>query len=187
MKAVAAKIDGRDFLSADFLPDWIGCGVELGPNFQARRRRGCRDEVDNDLVANEGFTPPVLADEGEQPVLDFVPFTGAWRKVAHGDRDPELISELLNLHFPQVGSRPIATTPIRCNQQAPSLRVPRASHRLPPAAHGLDRERRRVVVDPHADPTTVGRQVIHSVGNGASQLRNHKIVYPDLFGLALRT
>ena len=123
MKAVAAEIDCRDFLLADFLPYRIGCSVELRPNFQARRSRGRRDKVDNDLVADEGFTPPVLADEGEQPVLDLVPLASAWRKVAHGDRYSELVCELLKLYFPQSGSGRVATTTIGCNQQALSLRV----------------------------------------------------------------
>src|SRR5581483_10583046 len=102
---------------------------------------GRRDEVDNDLVADEGFTAPVLADEGEQAVLDLVPFAGAGRKVAHGNRHSQLVSKLLKLHFPQVSSGPVAATSIRSDQQAPSLRISLTAHRLPPAAHRLYRKR----------------------------------------------
>jgi len=57
------------------------CGVELRQDLQARQSRGRRDEVDNDLVADEGFTAPVLAYEGNRRCSIFVLFTGAWRKV----------------------------------------------------------------------------------------------------------
>jgi hypothetical protein len=37
-------------------------------------------------MAYERLAAPVLADEGEQAMLDLVPLACTWRKVAHRDR-----------------------------------------------------------------------------------------------------
>src|SRR5215467_12944073 len=116
MKAVATEIDVGELPLADFSPYRIGCSIELRPNSQAGCRCGRRNEVDNDLMADQWFTAPVLADKGEQAVLDLVPLAGTWRKVAHGDRPAKLVCKLLKLHFPQPGPGAVATPAIRCDQ-----------------------------------------------------------------------
>src|SRR6516162_5923349 len=37
---------------------------------------GGRDQLDNHAITDEGLGAPILADEGKQPVLDFVPLAG---------------------------------------------------------------------------------------------------------------
>src|SRR5882757_6968107 len=54
-------------------------------DLQASLGCGCGDELDDDLVADQGASLPVLADEGEEPVLDLVPLAGAGREMAGGD------------------------------------------------------------------------------------------------------
>jgi hypothetical protein len=47
------------------------------------------------LVADQRLTAPVLCNEREQPVFDFVPFAGAWREMANRDRQTQFIGEIL--------------------------------------------------------------------------------------------
>jgi transposase len=116
VKTGTMEIDLRHFVIAHLPACRIRCGVELCPYLQTSRSGGRCDELHNDLVADQGLAPPVLADEGEESMFDLVPFARAGRKVAHGDRNPQLIGQLLKLHFPQPDPGSIAPTAIGCNQ-----------------------------------------------------------------------
>ena len=50
--------------------------VKLAAHSEAGFSSGGRDQLDNHAIADEWFGAPVLADEGEEPVLDFVPLAG---------------------------------------------------------------------------------------------------------------
>ena len=63
--------------------------------------------------------------------------------------------------------------------------IARASHRLPPAADGVDREARGVVVDADAHPAGIVGDVVDAVGRRPAELRDHKVVHPHRLGLAL--
>ena len=54
--------------------------VEFAAHGEAGFGGGGRDQFDDDPVADERRGTPVLADEGEEPVLDFVPLAGAGRQ-----------------------------------------------------------------------------------------------------------
>jgi hypothetical protein len=55
-----------------------------------------------------GSPAPVLRDETEQVVLDLVPLARPRRKVAHNQRNPQLIGQFLQASFPQTRTRPVA-------------------------------------------------------------------------------
>jgi hypothetical protein len=50
-------------------------------------------------MANEWLAKPVLADEGEKMVFDFVPFAGSRREVTDRDFQPGLVGQLLQFPF----------------------------------------------------------------------------------------
>jgi hypothetical protein len=62
---------------------------------------GGGNEVDYDLMTDQGFAAPVLADEGEQAMFDLVPFAGARGKMADFDVQSGFISQFLQLQFPK--------------------------------------------------------------------------------------
>jgi len=66
---------------------------------------------DNGPIADEGPGPPVLADEGEEPVLDFVPLAGAGWQVADDDVEAEFVGQLLQFAFPQPHPQPLLPPP----------------------------------------------------------------------------
>src|SRR5207248_8202979 len=54
--------------------------IEFAAHGEAGFGGAGRDQFDDDLVADERLGAPVLADEGEEPVFDFVPLAGAGRQ-----------------------------------------------------------------------------------------------------------
>src|SRR3712207_7567213 len=57
----------------------------------------------------------VLRDEGEQPVLDLVPFAGARREVADAERQARLVGQPLQLPLPQPQPRAVDRKSTRLN------------------------------------------------------------------------
>src|ERR1700726_2290836 len=61
-------------------------GVLSSVEFTAQGEAGfsgrCRDQLDDHAIADEWLGAPVLADEGKEAVLGFVPLAGAGRQVA---------------------------------------------------------------------------------------------------------
>lgn len=74
---------------------WIRAGIEFCMNLQALRSGRGGDEIDDHFEAQERLSAPVLTDEAEQSVFDFVPLACAWRKVANGDSQARFIGQLL--------------------------------------------------------------------------------------------
>jgi len=70
MKSVSAGAEFGHLLIGNFDPRRIDVAVEFAFHSQSGRGLGGGDEVDDDLVADQRFAAPVLADEGEQAVFD---------------------------------------------------------------------------------------------------------------------
>ena len=60
----------------------VGVLVEPALDGQALLGRGAGDQLDDDLMGQQRFATPVLRDEGEQAMLDAVPFAGAGGRCA---------------------------------------------------------------------------------------------------------
>ena len=79
MEAVGEQLDGGKFPLADLNPFRVLARVELALNAKTGSGGGGGDQVDDDFVTHERFAAPVLRDEGEQTMLDFIPFAGVAR------------------------------------------------------------------------------------------------------------
>src|SRR3712207_4037316 len=128
----------------------------------------------------------VLREEGEQPVLDLVPFAGAGREVADAERQARLVGQPLQLPLPQPQPRAVAPPAVGGDQQPPRLRVARPPRPVPPAPDGGHREGRRAVVDADADPAGVGGQVVDPIRADAPESREGEVVHAHLLRRALR-
>ena len=84
-----------------------------------------RDQLDNYPIADEGLGAPVLAYEGEEPVLDLDPLADAGRQVADPDVEAEFAGQLLQLALPQPDPRAIAASAIGGHQQPGRVGVAR--------------------------------------------------------------
>ena len=63
MKFVSPELEFGHLLVRNFDPRRIGIGVEFALHRPAARGGSGGNQVDDDFVAHERFTPPVLADE----------------------------------------------------------------------------------------------------------------------------
>src|SRR6266487_4492241 len=88
----------------------VAPSVELALHRQSGLCGGRRDQLQDHGVADERLTTPVLADPGEETMLDLVPFARARRQVADRDGQTRLIGQLLQLPLPQAHPRAVAPT-----------------------------------------------------------------------------
>jgi hypothetical protein len=82
---IAQDVDFCDFLLGDSDSRRVGSSIQFGMDLEAGRRGGAGDKTDDRLEATLRLASPVLADVGEQPMLDLVPLAGAGRKVTDED------------------------------------------------------------------------------------------------------
>src|SRR6266700_5587119 len=117
-------------------------GVLAGVEFTAHRETGFgsggRDQLDDDPIADEWLGAPVLADEGEEAGLAFVPLAGARREVADHDVESELVSQLLQLAFPQPHPRAVAAASVGGDQHAGRFGIACPTNGEPPLADAID-------------------------------------------------
>ena len=101
----------------------------------------CRaDEANHDFQCLQRHALPGPCDMAEQTMLDFIPFAGARRVVAHFNPQPCIIRKLLQCPAPKSSAWTVAASAIRCNQQAFSLGVTFPAHSLPPPSNGGHRK-----------------------------------------------
>lgn len=165
MELVLLDLDRAVLLRGDLLAGGVLPTIELRSDDEAAAVRRVRDQVDDDLVRAQGAAPPVDRDEREHSVLDLVPLVRARREVADPDRDPELVSEPLQLSFPDTGSVPIAAASVGRDEQLARVGIALRTHLLPPCLDGRGREHRGVMVGADVDEAIVGGEVVDAVRN----------------------
>ena len=91
--------------------------IEIGGNGQAGLGGSCADEVENLLIAVEGFTSPVFGDLREEAMLDRIPLGSASWIVSDGDREVETIGKLrLELCLPSSSAATVTTAGVGENK-----------------------------------------------------------------------
>src|SRR4051794_918027 len=88
-------------------------------------------------MAEQWLAAPVLGDEGEQAMLDAVPFAGSGRQVANRNGDPEFVGQDLQLALPQSHAHAIAAAAIGGDQQPSGAGITRAAAVVAPAPAAL--------------------------------------------------
>ena len=185
MKLIPVDMDRCQGVVRDLFPRWIRIGVECRPDVEPRVGGGGANQVDNHLMADQRAAPPILRDIGKQAMFNLVPFTRARGQMTDRQPQPCLIGQLLQFGLPQPGAHPIAAPAVRNEQQFCRLRVGALAHLPPPPPHRLDSKFRRVMVRPHTDPAGVSRYIVDPIRDRFAQRLIWKVVYPDVFGLAL--
>ncbi len=98
---------------------------------------------------------------------------GKWQTLTGS---PNLVRQLLQGHLPQAAANPIATTAIRRDQQPLRLWETLAAHPLPPTTDARHRKLGRVVINAHAHPALIVRQVVNPVRDRLAQLFIFEVV-----------
>jgi hypothetical protein len=174
---------GIGYLDAFFISGLVNATLDR----EAFAGLGCGDLLDNDLMRQKGFTSPVLRDEGEQAMLDTVPFAGTRRQMRNRDGQAGLIGKPLQLDLPQAHPGTVAATAISGDQQLLGLRIAGLSQFLPPATDALDREGGSIVRDAEVDPAGIGSDVVDTVRRDFAQSCNREVMHADRFWVALGT
>src|SRR5271166_6478419 len=97
----------------------------------------------------------------------------------------EFIGEALQFKFPQSHARAVRSAAVGGDDQAPCERIANTANLLPPSADRVNREGRRVVVDPDVDPARVCGQILNAIRHGATEFLDQEIVHAHFFRIAL--
>ena len=108
MEFGAFDVDGGHLGVGDDDAARVLASLEFAVHREAGFGGGSGDQLDDHPIADKGLGAPILADEGEEPVLDFVPLAGAGRPVADHDIDAEFVGQFLKFAFPQPDPRAVA-------------------------------------------------------------------------------
>ena len=81
MKRSAFDVDGRHLHIGDDNAAGVLASIEFAPYRKAGFGGGRRDQFDDHPIADQWRGAPVLADEREEPVLDFVPLCALLRRL----------------------------------------------------------------------------------------------------------
>lgn len=157
-------VDRSHFGVGDDDATGVLASVELAVHGEAGFGGRGRDRLDDCPIADQRLGAPILADEGEEAVLDFVPLAGAGRQGADHDVEAELVGQLLQFAFPQPHPRAIAAAAIGGDQQPDGVGVTRPPEVEPPLADAVDREGGCVMVDTDAHPSGIRRKIIDAIG-----------------------
>src|SRR5579871_2577724 len=152
MKMMWLQFDVCQFSVGDFDAGWIATCVQFGLDSEAGLGRGGSNQIDDDVMANQGPTTPILGDVTKQTVFNFVPFAGAGRKVTDLDRNSQAIGQVLQGYLPQPIAATVAAAAIGGDQQLAGAGMAVHAHFMPPAADRFGGKARCVVVDTDADP-----------------------------------
>ena len=100
MEFISLNVDFLNFRIGDLYSGWILIPVKVRVNAETGSCGGRRDQVKYHLMAYQGFPSPVLAYEGEQAMLNFIPFACPRREMTHADLKPRFIRQLLQFNLP---------------------------------------------------------------------------------------
>ena len=145
MKGVSVDVEGVHLIVGDLDSLGVLIFVEYGMNDKPLARLGIGDQVDDDLVAREQDPLPVHADMGEEPMLDFVPFRGSRREVAHPDRPADLVGKRLKLLLPEAGAPSVAASPVGGHYDLLTMGIALLSLHVPPSPEALGLENNKVL------------------------------------------
>ena len=101
MNCIELELDAGEVSVTDDHAFGVGVRIDFRADRQSASCLGVGDELDDDLMADQGATAPVHGDEGEQAVLDLVPLARAWREVAYANAQAGFLREPTQLQLPQ--------------------------------------------------------------------------------------
>ncbi len=160
--------------------------IEIGGNGQAGLGGSCTDEIENLLVAVEGFTGPVFGDLREEAMFDRIPLGSARWIVSDGDGEVETIGKLrLEFCFPSSAAATITTAGVGENKQFARVGMLEASLALPPVTDSVGSEGGCVMRNTDNDRTTIGKRLVDAIRDGDTECVGTKVMIINEPGLAV--
>ena len=143
------------------------------------------NQLDDDVMAEKRLAAPINANEREHAVFDTVPLASAGRMVSDRNSQIYFVREFLKFGFPETDTSAVGAAAIGGDQQGFGFGVAGLAHSLPPATNAFDGKGRRIMADADTHPAFIGRNVIDPIGRHLPFVLDHKIMNPDLLGIAL--
>src|SRR4029079_8068245 len=140
MEGVACEVDRSELGVRHLDPVGVLLLIQLGAHLEARFGGRGGDQLDNRPIGAQRLCPPIDRDEGKEPMLNLVPFARSRWEMANGNREIELICQLLKLDLPQAYAVAVAATAVGRYHQTLGFGVALPPHRRPPSADGVDRK-----------------------------------------------
>ena len=112
MKVGRFQIDCCQFIVRDFEASWIKTLVEFGLDLKTLLSRCRRNQVEDDVMTDQGSATPILGDVAKHAMLNLVPLAGAGWKVADLDRNTQPIGQVLQRHLPQSAAATVAAAAV---------------------------------------------------------------------------
>src|SRR5690349_4910106 len=100
MKRIAKDVESRNLIISHFTSSWIGIAIFENFDRQAFAGGRMRDQLKHDFQGGQGFGTPVDGNEGEEAMLDKIPFTGGWWIMGNGNGKLFFIRQFLQLLLP---------------------------------------------------------------------------------------
>ena len=116
VELISVNVELRDLLVRNLDAFGVDAGIQFGMYLESGIRAGGRNQANYDLQTDQWLATPVLRDARKEAVFDFVPFAGAWRKMADGDAQRAFVGEFLEFQFPQSYAGAIASAAVSGNQ-----------------------------------------------------------------------
>src|SRR5947209_5831691 len=101
VKMMRVQVYSRQLLVFDLHLGGITRRVQVGPDTQPLLRSGRPDQINDDLVTDQGPTPPIHRDVRRQPMLNLVPLARPRGVMTDGDIQSRLVGPPLQLHLPE--------------------------------------------------------------------------------------
>src|SRR3990167_3393255 len=103
---------------------------------------------------------PILTDEGEQSMFDFVPFACSRGEMVDMDGKPRRVGEFLSFRFPQTPPITVASSAVCRDHETPCFWILFLSHSLPPSLNTGNCKCRSIMVYADTDPPLIFDQII---------------------------
>src|SRR5215470_13441895 len=136
-------------------------------------------------MAHEWFAAPILADVGEQTMLNTVPFAGAGGQMIDRHLQSCVVGETLQLALPKADTSAVAAAAVGGDDQALGVGITGLTEPLPPSTDALDCKFRRISIDTDINPALVGSEVVDPIGRHFALSLNFEIVDEHRLGSPL--
>jgi len=171
-----------------FCAGWIVATVEVSVDRQAGLSSGGANEVEDLLIAVEGFASPVLGDLREETMLDRVPFRSYGRVVGDGKCQAVGIGQLgLEFCFPSAATLAVTAAGIAQDEELPGAWIAERSLLAPPMCDCVSSKGRCVMRDADHDGPLIGEQIIDAVRDSDARGIGAEVVIVDQAGRQIPT
>jgi len=101
VEPILPQLQGCKFFVGDFDAFLVSVLSECCIDSESLPSSRVAYQIDNNGTTDERPTTPILSDVAKHAMFNLVPFARSRRKMANGNRQTEIVCEMLNTQFPK--------------------------------------------------------------------------------------